>query len=146
MPGTVRAAVSNHPGYFGDLMATAAELSGAALPEGRDSLSLMPVLTGKGTPRRHPYLYWEFHEGGSSQAVLLEGRWKGLRLKRRDAPLVVYDLRTDPGEATDVASARPDIVERLEKILKEAHTGNPDWPLVDAPQAEPAPVPQKAGF
>lgn len=130
-------------------MATAAELSGAALPEGRDSLSLVPVLTGQGTPRRHPYLYWEFHEGGSSQAVLLEGRWKGLRLKRRDAPLVVHDLQSDPGEATDVAAAHPDIVERLETILREARAENADWPLVDAPRPAPAPgpaaSPRKAG-
>lgn len=133
MPGTVRVAVSDHPGYFGDLMATAADLSGTSMPAGRDSLSLLPVLTGKGQIQRHPWLCWEFHEGGTSQAVLLEGRWKGIRFKRQDAPLLVYDLHNDPGENSDIATGNPGIVSRLEKIMSEAHTDNPHWPLISAP-------------
>ena len=58
----------------------------------------MPTLLGRGTQTTHDYLYWEFHEGGFSQAVLLEGRWKGIRLKSPAASIQIYDLALDPGE------------------------------------------------
>lgn len=135
MPGVIRPGVSGHPGYFGDIMATAAELAGVALPPGRDSLSLVPVLRGEGEVARHPYLYWEFHEGGSSQAVLLEGRWKGIRLKRRDAPLQLYDLAADPAESEDVAAAHPDIGARVESLMQTARTESRYWPLQDGAAA-----------
>ena len=135
MPGSVQPGTTTHPGYFGDLMATAAGLSGTPLPPDRDSLSLVPVLTGTGEVKRHPWLYWEFHEGGTSQAVLLEGRWKGIRLLRREAPLLLYDLQSDPGESKDVADGNPDIIARIGEILKTARTESPHWPLKDAPAA-----------
>ena len=65
---------------------------------GLDSISLVPTLLGRGTQARHEYLYWEFYEGGFSQAVLLDGRWKGIRLKSPTAPIQLFDLATDPGE------------------------------------------------
>ena len=47
------------------------------------------------------------------QAVRDE-RWK-LHVARGGAPVCeLYDLATDPGETTDVASRHPDIVRRLE--------------------------------
>ena len=49
-PGRIpRGGTSPHVGYFGDLMATFAELAGAATPAGLDSLSLVPALR---RPRR----------------------------------------------------------------------------------------------
>jgi arylsulfatase A-like enzyme len=127
-PGTTTA----HPGYFGDLMATAAELSGQPLPPERDSLSLLPVLTGQGEVKKHPWLYWEFHEGGgSSQAVLMDGRWKAIRLQRRDAPLLLYDLSNDPAESKDVAGSQAELVKRAGEIMKTTRMENPHWPLLD---------------
>jgi hypothetical protein len=47
----------------------AAELAGADVPEGLDSISLVPVLSGRsGDQERHEYLYWESYERGSAQA------------------------------------------------------------------------------
>jgi arylsulfatase A-like enzyme len=114
-------------GHFGDVMATFAELAGARPPAALDSLSLVPTLLGRGTQAKHEYLYWEFYEGGFSQAVLLEGRWKGIRLESPAAPIRLYDLASDPGEVVDVAASQPKLVQRITAIMRDAHVDNDYW-------------------
>jgi arylsulfatase A-like enzyme len=127
-PGTVAAGrVTNHVGYFGDLMATAAELAGAPLPPAVDSISLVPTLREATGQRSHEFLYWEFHEGGFQQAALYQGRWKGIRRGGPDAPLRVFDLRTDPAERTDVADVNRDVTQRLDVYLRGARHDSADW-------------------
>jgi arylsulfatase A-like enzyme len=128
-PGSVPAGATNdYVGYFGDFLATFAELAGAKAPDGGDSLSLMPTLAGRfGAQPKHEFLYWEFHEGGFKQAALFEGRWKGIRSGGRAAPLVLYDLRNDIGEATDVAAEHPEIVKRIDSYLATARSPSADW-------------------
>jgi len=129
-PGRIRpGSVSTHVGYFGDLMATFAEVAGAKLLPNLDSISLVPTLLGRTGQRRHEFLYWEFYEDGVSQAVLLEDRWKGIRLKNPRAPLQLYDLANDLGETTDVAAKEPNVAERLVRIMREAHVDNEHWKL-----------------
>ena len=126
-PGRIPAGtVSDHVGYFGDLMATWGELARAEVPSGLDSISLVPTLLRQDGQARHAYLYWEFYEGAVSQAVLLEGRWKGIR-SPREAKLKVYDLQSDPGERVDVADAQPEIARRIQTALTEAHVDNEHW-------------------
>lgn len=129
-PGRVPAGnVSNHVGYFGDWMATAAELSGAKAPAGCDSISLMPTLSGNPKQQRsHEFLYWEFHEGGFSQAALYQGRWKGIRRDSPDARVALYDQQTDPAEKTDVAEQHPEIASRISDYLSNARNDSADWP------------------
>ncbi len=123
-PGTV----TDHVGYFGDWMATAAELAGAELPAGRDSLSLVPTLIGQPDRQKsHEFLYWEFHEGGFRQAVLYQGRWKGIRAGGPEAPLVLYDLKNEAAEKTNVASHHPEVVSAIDRWLKTARTPLPEW-------------------
>ncbi|MDD4786429.1 MAG: arylsulfatase, partial [Pirellulales bacterium] len=114
-PGKVAPGVeSPHVGYFGDWMATAAELANAEAPENIDSLSFAPTLLGQ-THRqaRHEWLYWEFHEGGFKQAALYRGRWKGIRSGSPDAPITLYDLDSEIAENTDVAAQHPEIAETI---------------------------------
>lgn len=133
-PGTVRAgAVSGHVGYFGDWMATAAALAGAAVPEGRDSLSFAPELTGRGEQARHEFLYWEFHEGGFRQAALYDGRWKGIRSGAPDAPVRLYDQRRDVAETNDVAALHPEVARKIEAYLGAARGESPEWQPVWQP-------------
>lgn len=136
-PGRIQpGAVSDHVGYFGDFMATAAELAGTKVPQGLDSLSLVPTLLGKGRQRQHRFLYWEFYEKGVSQAVLMNGRWKGIRLERTTAPVQLYDLHRDPGESSDVAAANPSQVARVLEIFRTARHDNEFWKLDQAPVAK----------
>jgi uncharacterized sulfatase len=127
-PGKIKAgAVSDHVGYFGDMLATFAELSGVPAPTPNNSVSLVPELAGRGTQAKHDYLYWEFFEKGFSQAVLLGNQWKGIRLLKRDAPLQLFDLVADLGETTDVAAKHPEVVARITEIMRTGRTDNEFW-------------------
>jgi arylsulfatase A-like enzyme len=134
-PGRIKAGTtSKYVGYFGDLMATFAEFAGAKPPPHLDSLSLVRTLTGRWWQPKHDYLYWEFYEGGTSQAVLLGDRWKAVRLKTTTAPVLLYDLRADLGEKADVATQNPKVVQRATDIMREAHVDNEHWKI---PAASP---------
>lgn len=136
-PGRIAAGKTTaQVGYFGDMMATLAELAGQKSPAPVDSLSLVPTLLGRGTQAKHEFLYWEFYESGVSQAVLLGDRWKGLRLKSPTAPVMLYDLAADLGEQVDVATKHPDVVARVAEIMRTAHVDNEHWKL---PTAAPSP-------
>jgi arylsulfatase A-like enzyme len=128
-PGKVRAgSESNHVGYFGDWMATAAELAGTGVPAGCDSLSFVRTLVGDTeAQRRHEFLYWEFHEGGFKQAALFQGRWKGIRSGSPDAPIMLYDLSHDIAERKNVAAEHSDIVTKIADYLRGARDHSPDW-------------------
>ena len=128
-PGRIAAGTeSDHVGYFGDLMATAAELAGAAVPAGCDSLSFVPTLLGKtAAQQQHEFLYWEFHEGGFKQAALYQGRWKGIRSGSPDAPVALFDQATDIAEKIDVAAQHPDIARKIGEYLSTARFPSSDW-------------------
>ncbi len=129
-PGSIQPGrVSEHVGYFGDLMATAAELGGAEVPAHTDSISFVPTLAGTPNAQRaHEYLYWEFYEGGSSQAVRLR-QWKGVRRPILSGPLELYDVSRDAGEKYDVARSHPEVVREIEAVMARQHVDHPNWPV-----------------
>jgi uncharacterized sulfatase len=134
-PGRIASnTVSKHVGYFGDFMATFAELAGTTTPDGCDGVSFAPTLLGRGNQTPHPHLYWEFYEGGVTQAVLLQGRWKGIRAANTTAPLQLFDLENDAGEKHNVAHAHPEIVERITALMQSEHMDNEHWKF---PRAQP---------
>ncbi|MCX7871988.1 MAG: arylsulfatase [Verrucomicrobiae bacterium] len=126
--------ISDHVCYLGDMMATFAELAGVAPPTETESISIVPTLFGnKRVQKQHRFLYWEFHERGFSQAILLNGRWKGIRLLRRDNPIQLFDLKNDIGEQNNVADKYPEIVNEIRVLMEIARYQNPDWEPKDAP-------------
>lgn len=128
-PGKITAGgESRHVAHFADWMATACELSGAALPPQRDSISFAPALLGGPEQPKREFLYWEFHENGFSQAALMNGRWKGIRGKKTGGPLVLHDLENDLGEKVNVAANYPEVAAKLNAYLDTARTEVPDWP------------------
>jgi arylsulfatase A-like enzyme len=128
-PGHVAAgSESDHVSAFWDILPTLAEVGGASLPDGLDGISMLPALLGKPQPR-HEYLYWEFHEGSSKQAVRM-GDWKAVRLAP-SKPIELYDLASDIGEERDVASEHPSVVEKARQILATSRTDEHTWPLKD---------------
>jgi arylsulfatase A-like enzyme len=128
-PGKIAAGKeSPHVGYFGDWMATAADLSGSKMPQGCDSISFVPTLIGNdAAQKQHEYMYWEFHEGGFKQAALYQGRWKGIRSGCADAPIVLYDQNTDLAEKNDVADKYPEIAAKIATYLQTARSESADW-------------------
>lgn len=121
-PGTV----SDHVGYFPDLMPTLAHLTGATehLPEGIDGLSLAPTLLGNpADQKQHEYQYWE--AAGLKQDIVQQavrwGNWKAVRNSPK-ATWELFDLATDEGEKINVAADHTDVMKRVEAICREAHT------------------------
>jgi arylsulfatase A-like enzyme len=137
-PGTVKArAVSEHVGYFGDFMASAAELAGATPPANLDSISFAPVLQGRArNQKQHEFLYFEFHEGGFNSAAILDGRWKGIRKGATNATIELYDLQRDIGETNNIAAKRAAVAGRINRYLDTARSESVDWPI--RPVAKPA--------
>jgi arylsulfatase A-like enzyme len=129
------------PLWFADVLPTFSELADAEPPAAIDGSSFAKPLRGLRTawPGARTF-YWEFHEGGFSQAVLMDGQWKAFRLKRRDAPIQLFDLAKDEGEITNLAAANPDLIARAAKVFETERTSSPDWPIKDAPQAPAAPA------
>jgi arylsulfatase A-like enzyme len=130
--GKIKAgAVSDQVWVFWDFLPTAAELTGTKPPADLDGISMAPTLLGSATQKQHDFLYWEFHERGSQQAVRM-GDWKAIRLKIGE-PLELYDLKTDIGEKANVAAQHPEVVAQVEAYLKKARTDDPKWPLRPPP-------------
>ncbi len=127
-PGRVPAGrVSAQVTAFWDFLPTAAELAGVANPPACDGISIVPTLLGRPQRRQHEFLYWEFFEGGFKQAIRADD-WKGVRLAP-GKPLELYDLKSDVGETRDLATRRPKVVQRLERLLAGAREDSPDWPV-----------------
>ncbi len=127
-PGTIEPGrVTDHVAYFGDLMATAADAVGADVPAGTDSISFLPTLLGKSKEQmEHDYLYWEFYEGKTAQAVRM-GKWKAVRQPMFEGNIELYNLNQDLGEENDVADKHSKLVRKVEGIMKQAHTPSPLW-------------------
>ena len=128
-PGTVSAS----PVHVVDWARTFLDLAGAAAPSSHplDGTSLIPLLRGK-TLAPHP-LYWhlplyDLRWGATPCAIIRDGDWKlidsfgdsvdAAGRYRPGARVELFNLRTDPGEATDLAAREPARARVLQSSLR----------------------------
>lgn len=133
-PGKIKPAVTEQPAALWDIYPTFLELAGAKVKEKIDGISMVPMLLNKGKQKQHEYFYWEFHENNGRQAVRWKN-WKAVKLNvsvNENSPVELYNLSIDPSEKNNVAAKYPAIVKKMEKLIKEAHVYNKDWPLLKA--------------
>jgi len=129
-PGVVpRGESSDEIVAFWDMMPTFAALAGTDAPPNVDGISVVSALAGGRIAEPHEYLYWDYgHCRDRYDQAVRMGKWKGIRLGR-EAKLQLYDLDKDIGEKNDVADRYPDVVKKIEAIMKKAVTPNPRYPV-----------------
>ena len=118
--------VSDHIGYFADVMPTLCELAGVETPQ-TDGVSLLPTLEGRtDEQQQHEYLYWEFTDRGGQVAVRW-GNWKGLieNMHAGNRTMQLFDLSVPSKEVEspehDVSAQHPEIVERMWGYIEASH-------------------------
>jgi arylsulfatase A len=101
-----------------DILPSIAQWLRIPLPSGRtlDGESVVPLLSGKQAHFTHRPIYYVHNQ---PQAVR-DGKWK-LRITgtATAGTTELFDMVADPGEHFNMASNYPDIVERMEKLLKD---------------------------
>ncbi|MEX1228661.1 MAG: sulfatase-like hydrolase/transferase [Planctomycetaceae bacterium] len=116
-PGRVKpGSVIDYPATLCDLYPTIAEMASAQRrPRNLDGQSLVKALRGADM-QRDDLLYWQMETPSFTQAVR-KGDWKVVRPADVDGAedLELYNLKTDPGETTNVAADHPDV---LKSVIK----------------------------
>ena len=135
-----------------DVMATCAAIVDAPLPKeaAEDSFNMLAALKGKaGEKQIRPYMlqqstraglisiredHWKYmdHKGSGGNRYDREGGWMysyALPEKAPDAPGQLYNLKTDPGETTNLYFKQPEITARLKAKLTELKESGRSAPL-----------------
>jgi arylsulfatase A-like enzyme len=132
-----------------DIMATVAAITGAELPHiaAEDSFNMLPALEGHAKTSIRPYLITQAF-GGQRTLSIRRGNWKYIAHRGSggnnydkgelkpfalpeadpEAPGQLYDLATDPGEATNLYSKKPEIVKELQALLGQSITAGRSRP------------------
>ena len=125
-----------------DLMATCAEILGAALPAGagEDSVSILPALRGTD---RAPLREAVVHHSIQGMFSIRQGAWKlefcpgsggwgkpgDADARKSGLPEVqLYDLGADIGETRNVQAENPGVVARLQSLLERTIAGGRSTP------------------
>lgn len=118
-----------------DMFTTFSDIAGITAPPS-DGISLLPVLTGKGKSKTREYLYFEFGEKSGEIAIRFadfKAVKSGVR-KNKNAAWELYDMRSDEKETTDIASKHPEIISKLDAIVKKEHLNATvkEWEFIDS--------------
>ena len=131
-PGHIKPnSISNELGSLTDFTATVAAIDGISLPHNaaEDSFDLLPALLGKNDkPIRNTIV----DESSDGMLTIRQGNWKleeglgsgGFSFPVRVEPAPggpagqLYDLASDPHEMHNLYQERPEIVQRLSKLLE----------------------------
>jgi len=126
-PGVKEGTVVDDLVLLVDLFPTLMDMADLPKPEGLSGQSLMPLLTGKDADRRN----WALSQYHSNMAntgafMLRRGPWKYVAYAGYDPQL--FNLEKDPDELRNVASDRPEVVQKMDAKLREIV----DYETVDA--------------
>ncbi len=109
-----------------DIFPTIGDLVRVPAPAGMDGVAIGPWLRGERWDAVHPRLFFSAHEAsGGTESVTRFALHEGalVLIERADGVRELYDLDVDPGQAHDLAGARPGDVERLHEARLAETTG-----------------------
>lgn len=122
-----------------DVMPTILDLAGVPAPADVQGTSLRPTLNGEAQPLVALAETWypRYHYGWSELTAVRDGQYKFILAPTRE----LYDVRTDPGETTNLAAsnaARADALERALRALvaRTTKSGASKGPEAMAPEVE----------
>jgi arylsulfatase A-like enzyme len=117
-PGWLPAAkTSAQPAITFDITASILAATGTNAPEGyrADGINILPILRGE-VPLLERHLFWRIAQPNRQQRAVRSGRWK---LLVDGGQFLLFDLRDDPGERTDLAAQHPEVVVTLKHLLAD---------------------------
>ena len=108
-----------------DIMPTLIEMAGLPLPPGIQGKSLLAALRGAPAPAALPAIFSQRRDPADSafSSTVFDGRWK-LIDDTAGKRLMLFDLSTDPNEASPIATGREDVLNRLSLSLAGWSTSN----------------------
>ena len=115
-PGKVKSgSVNDHTVCLNDLMATAAEITGAKIPDnaGEDSVSLLPELLGTSKDGTREATV---HQSAAGDLAIRQGPWKMIFHKGGQRKL--YNLQADLSETKDVLAANAEVAEKMTTLMQ----------------------------
>ncbi|WKN42791.1 arylsulfatase [Tunicatimonas pelagia] len=114
---------TDHLSAFYDVLPTLAEVAGVDELPATDGVSFLPVLLSQDNQPKHDFLYWEFPQYGGQVAVRMD-EWKFIQreLNSEEPTLELYNLSEDLAETNNVADSHPDVVQKAQSIINQAHT------------------------
>ncbi len=138
-PGTKSDRLSAHI----DLTPTLLDAAGVNPPKGLklDGVSFLPDLLSKKSKTKNRHIVLQTHRGNAPvpfhHFAIRNNRWKllhptgfGKEEMPADIPFELYDVRKDPGETTNLADEKPEMVQKLKKAyqqwLKDVSSTRPD--------------------
>lgn len=107
---------------FWDVLPTLCEIADVKISDNTDGTSFLPILLNS-EQEQPEYIYYEYPEYGGQQSVRI-GDWKAIRkdIKKGNLEIQLFNLKSDIQETTDIADEHPDIINRVNFIMKKEHT------------------------
>ncbi len=151
-PGQIKPGTTNsQPVSLTDIMATAAAIAGAKIPDdaAEDSFNLLPTMLDNQAKVGRPYLLIQAF-GGLRTLAIRRDKWKYLdhpgsggnnytagEMKPfalpelvKNATAQLYDLEADSGETKNLILERPEIARELKDLLEQLKTSGRSRPLM----------------
>jgi len=131
-PGHIKAGtVYSKPVSLLDVLPTSVAAAGGTLPGDRayDGVNLLPSLTGKSSGRPHDELFWR----REPLLAIRQDNWKLWESTDTTgsygAYQLLFDLKHDPDETTNLAATRPDKVAELDALVRQwsQSMAEPKW-------------------
>ena len=115
-PKTIEPSISNHIGYFPDILPTFCNIANTEPECKTDGISIYPLLTGdKNKQKTHRYLYFEYIK----QIAIRKGKWK--YFCNADGDDALFDLDHDKLEEIDLKEQNQDTFDELKSYIDCEH-------------------------